>query len=117
MTINTDLRNVLATAFKGEFDGGTLTIYTAADAVLATITLPGPAFAAASGGAVAKTGTWSATASGSGVARKAIFSNAGTETAEVTIAETAAELIIDDEDIVSGGTVTVTSYTMTVPAS
>ena len=117
MTINTDLRNVLATAFKGEFDGGTLTILTSGDATLATITLPNPAFAAASSGAVAKTGTWSATASGTGAAAKAIFSNAGTETATLTVGESEAELIIDDADIVSGGTVTVTSYTMTVPAS
>jgi len=117
MTLNTALRNALANEFKALFDGGTLTIQTAASATLATITLPATAFNAASGGAVAKTGTWSATASASGVATKAIFSNGGSETAEVTVGESLAELIIDDENIVSGGTVTVSTYTLTVPAS
>jgi hypothetical protein len=117
MTLNTDFRNVLAGQFKTTFDGGTLEIRTSGgSSLLATITLPATAFNAASGGSVTKTGTWSATASGSGIARVGRFIS-GSNQVDVTIAETAAEMIIDDEDIVSGGTVTVTSYTVTMPAS
>jgi hypothetical protein len=117
MILNTNFRNVLAGAFKSTFDGGTLEIRTSGGTtLLATITLPGSAFNAASGGSVTKTGTWSATAVDSGVARVGRFIS-GSNQVDVTIAESAAEMIIDDENIVSGGTVTVTSYTVTMPAS
>jgi hypothetical protein len=114
---NTATRNELASALGALFNAGTLEIRTAADAVLATITLPNPAFGSPSTGVISKSGTWSATATGSGVARKGVFISSDTnKTMEVDVAETAADMIIDDEDIVSGGTVTVTAYTITQPA-
>jgi hypothetical protein len=118
LTQNNGTRNELATAFGALFNAGTLEIQTSADAVLATITLPNPAFGSPSTGAVAKSGTWSATASGSGAAAKAVFISSDTnKTATVTVGESEADLIIDDADVVSGGTVTVTAFTYTVPAS
>lgn len=115
---NTNTRNQLAAAFGNLFNGGTLEIRTSADVVLATINLPNPAFGSPNSGTIAKNGTWQATASASGVASKAVFisSNAENEATE-TIGESNAAIIIDNENIVSGGTVTVSTYTYTVPAS
>lgn len=118
MEYNLSTRNELAAAFGALFNSGTLEIRTAANAVLGTITLPNPAFAAPSAGAVAKSGTWSVTASASGTAAKAVFISADTnETAEVTVGTSAAELIINSVGIVAGGTIVVNTYTYTVPAS
>lgn len=118
LTQNDATRNELATAFGNLFNTGTLEIRTGADAVLATITLPGSAFGSPTAGAIAKSGTWSATASASGTAAKAVFISSDTlKTASVTVGTSGADLIIDDASIVSGGTVTVTSFTYTVPAS
>lgn len=112
MTHNTNTLNALATAFGNLFNSGTLEIRTAADAVLATISLPASAFGSPTGGAIAKNGTWSATASASGVAAKAVFIG-GSNQSTVTVAASGAEMIINNVDIVSGGTVTVTAYTYT----
>jgi hypothetical protein len=119
LTQNDALRTLLADAFAGTFDGGTLEIRTASGAaLLATIALPNPAFGSASAGVASKSGTWTATASGSGVARVARFISADTtKVANVSVAESAADMLIDDENIVTGGTVTVTAFTYTCPAS
>ena len=119
MTYNNATRNALATAFANIFNGGTLEIRTAGGtALLATINLPATAFSDPSNGQISRNGTWSVTASGSGVARVARFVGTGGATAEVTVGESGsgANLIIDNENIVSGGTVTVNTYTHTVPA-
>lgn len=118
MVYNTNTRNELAAAFGALFNAGTLEIRTAANTVLATITLPGSPFGTPSAGAIAKSGTWSATASASGTASKAVFISADTnETAEVTVGTSGTEMIINSMAIVAGGTVTVNTYTYTVPAS
>ncbi len=118
MILNTNTRNELAAAFGALFAGGTLEIRTAANAVLATIALPNPAFAAPSNGSISRTGTWSATASASGTAARAVFISADTnETAEVSVGTSAAELIINSTSIIQGGTVSVNTYTYTQPAS
>jgi hypothetical protein len=118
LTQNNGTRNELATAFGALFNSGTLEIRTSAEAVLATITLTNPAFGSPTDGAVSKSGTWNATATGSGTAAKAVFISSDTnKTATVTVGESGADLIIDDAEIVSGGTVTITGFTYTVPAS
>lgn len=116
MIYNTNTRNALATAFGALFNSGTIEIRTSANAVLATISLPASPFSAASSGAISRLGTWSATASASGVAAKAVFIG-GANQAEVSVGESAAQLIINNVNIVAGGTVTVTGFTYTVPAS
>jgi len=121
MTYNTAIRNALATAYGDLFISGTIEIRTAAGAsLLGTITLSATPFGAPATGVISKNGTWSATASGSGVARVARFISSDTlKVADVSITEGGGggEFIIDNEDIVSGGTITVTAYTYTVPAS
>jgi hypothetical protein len=112
MTHNNATLNALATAFGNLYNGGTLEIRTAANAVLATITLPATAFGSPSAGAISRNGTWSATATASGVAAKAVFIS-GTNQTEVTVGASGTELIINNVDVVSGGIVTVTAYTYT----
>jgi hypothetical protein len=114
MTHNTAALNALATAFGNLYNSGTLEIRTAANAVLATITLPATAFGSPTAGAIAKNGTWSAEASASGVAAKAVFIG-GSNQSEVTVGASGsgAEMIINNVNIVDGGTVTVTAYTYT----
>lgn len=119
---DTDLRTAMADEFAAHFPASsTLTIYTgtqpatadtaASGSVLATITLPASPWAAASAGAVSKQNTWSATASGTGTAGYARLVN-GTKAVDLAIP---GELTISDSSIVTGGTVTVTSLTYTVP--
>lgn len=118
LTQNNGTRDVLAPAFGNLFNSGTLEIRTAAEAVLATIVLPATAFTVPTAGVISKNGTWSVTASGTGTAAKAVFISSDTlKTATVSVATAAADMIIDNASIVTGGTVTVTAYTYTVPAS
>ena len=121
MTYNTAIRNALATAYGDLFASGTIEIRTATGAaLLATISLPASPFGAPASGVISKSGTWSVVATGSGIARIARFISSDTlKVADVSITEAGGggELIIDNEDILLGGTVTVTAYTYTVPAS
>lgn len=123
---NDALINAEATAFKDLFDGGTLQIRSggqpanpnsgATGTLLATINLPDPAFGAAAGGVISKTGVWQAVAVANGTAGWARFISADTtHTFDVSVAESAADLIIDDDAIVSGGVVTCTGFTFTCP--
>jgi len=127
---NTALRNEQADALGSQFDAGTLEIYTGTQpadpnsavtgSLLATITIPNPAFAAASGGAVAKSGTWTTTATGTGVAGYARFISADTlktMDAVVTNVPGGNDLLINNVDIAIGNTVTVVSLILTTPAS
>lgn len=127
---------MLDSGFRGMFAGGKLDIYTGAQpatpdlvpsgTLLASITLPSPCFAAAAAGALAKTGTWQdASANATGVAGWARFKAVGDDDteddaqvrADVDVGEGAGELQIDNEDVNTGQSVTVTAFTVTQPAS
>lgn len=128
ITKNTALRNLQAQALGDAFDGGTIQIRTgakpasansaASGSLLSTINLPDPAFAPAASGAIDKAGTsWSAIASGTGTAGYARFISSDTlKVMDCTVAESAADLIIDDDAITSGGIVTVTAMTLNIPS-
>jgi len=124
--LDTDLRNNLATEIATRFpEGSTVEIRTGTQPasantavtgdLLATITLPATPWAAAASGSIAKQGTWSATASGSGIAGYARIIG-GTNAIDVSVAETGGDWTIDNDDIVSGGTVTIVSASITVPS-
>jgi hypothetical protein len=122
LTQNTALRTALAQAWGDRFDGGTVEIRTAGSGggtLLASITLPNPAFASASAGAIAKTGTWSdSSANAGGTASHGRIINSGaTEIADFTVGTSGADMIIDNATIVEGGVVTVSTFTYTAPAS
>jgi hypothetical protein len=119
--INTAQRNRLAESGGSSFDGGTLEIRTgtqpasandaASGTLLCTITLPSPAFAAPSGGVVAKSGTWAGTAGADGTAGYARFiSSSGDRRMDGAVG---AEVTLDNTSIQTGGTVTVTAATIT----
>ena len=127
---NDDLRNEQADLLGSQFDAGTLEIYTGGQpadpnsavsgSLLATITIPNPAFGAASGGAIAKSGSWSTTATGTGTAGYARFISADTlktMDALVTNVPGGNDLLINTLDIAIGNTVTVVSLILTTPES
>lgn len=126
---NVALVNAESDAFGAFFNGGTLKIYTgsqpadpnavASGTLLCTITLPNPAFGAASAGSISKSGTWSAVAGDTGTAGYVRMASSDTlKTLDITVTESGAggDAIIDDDAIVNGNTVTVTSCTVTMPA-
>jgi hypothetical protein len=128
LRLNDAFRNDLADRLAVIFASGSIEVRTGAQpadpddaasgTLLATISLPATPFGAAASGAVAKSGTWSGVAVADGTAGWARFKNAaGTRTFDCSVAESAADLIIDDDAIVTGGQVTVTSFTYTIPAA
>jgi hypothetical protein len=121
---NTALRNKQLNDSLAVFNGGTLEIRTGAQpasannaatgTLLATINIPNPAFSAASGGVTSKNGTWSAVASATGVAGWArMKSSDGTYVRDFSVGESGADLIIDDDNVTSGTTVTVVTLNIT----
>ena len=125
---NVAFRNSLADYMNTIFASGSIEIRTGAQpalgsdaasgTLLATITLPATPFGAAASGVISKAGTWSDTCDDTGTAGWARFkSSDGLKTFDVSVAESAADLIIDDDAIVTGGNVTVTAFTYTFPAS
>ncbi len=100
---------------------GTLKIFTGAvpancaagdpAGLLVTINLPNPAWAAASAGAMVLNGTWSASASGAGIAasyRMYDSSSACQQQGNVT-----TDLVLNNTSIAIGQTVTITTSTLT----
>ena len=121
---NTTLRTNQAAVYSTQFPAGsTMEIRTgsqpasandaATGTVLATITLPANPWAAASGGSIAKQNTWSATAGATGTAGWARITG-GSNVMDVSVGTSGADAIIDNASIVNGGTVTVTSLSITI---
>lgn len=85
--------------------------------LVAELTLPSDWLTASSSGVVSKNGTWSGTASGTGiVAHFRIKDSAGTTThMQGTVTETGGggDMIADNADINSGQTVTVSAFSLT----
>jgi hypothetical protein len=124
---NNDTVNEQADFLGSLFDGGTLEIYSGGQpadpnsgpsgSLLVTIDLPTPAFIAAVGGVIAKSGTWQEVASGTGTAGWARMISVDTlKTLDFTVGESGTDAIINDDAVISGNTITVTSCTITVPA-
>lgn len=125
ITINTTLKNTLLDGIDSVFNGGTLTIHTgsapgannaASGTVLATITLPADAFAAASSGTKALSGTWQdASADATGTAEHFRLVNSGsTQVLEGTVTATGGggDMTLDNTSIAAGQQVTITSFTL-----
>lgn len=81
---------------------------------LVSITLPSDWMAAASGGTKAKSGTWSATASGTGTAAsfRIYESTATTCHIQGTVGLGSGDLSLDNTSIASGQTVTISTFTL-----
>ena len=124
-----DLNNALANALLDRYDtefpaGSILEIRTGAvqgaenaDAgtVLFSFTLPATPWSAAASGAKTKNGTWSGSATGTGIAAHYRMRNAGdTRREEGTVGQGSGDLSLDNTNIVSGQTVTINSFTKTL---
>lgn len=72
-----------------------------------------------SGGVLTKAGTWSGTAANAGTAGYFRIWNSGASTAHIQgdCGEGSGELQLDNTDIAAGQTVTVSTFTLTMPAS
>jgi hypothetical protein len=83
--------------------------------VLVSITLPSDWMAAASSGTKAKSGTWSASASGAGTAGHWRLKQGATCHAQGTVTATGGggDLQLDNTSIASGQTVTINTWTFT----
>lgn len=125
---NLDTVNEQANLLGSLFDAGTLELYTGAQpadpnsgpsgSLLATIPIPNPAFGAAVAGAITKAGTWSVTASATGIAGWARMISADTnKSLDLTVSGTPGgnNLLISDENVVNGNLVSVDSLVITVP--
>lgn len=126
---NNDLVNEQADFLGGLFDGGTMKIYSGTQpadpnsgpsgTLLVTITIPSPAFGASVAGVISKAGTWQNTAVATGTAGWARIASADTvKTMDISVSESGGggNAIISEENVVTSNTITVNSFSMTVPA-
>lgn len=131
--ISVGARNAMCDALVDLLDvggAGSLKIYTGtqpagpgtavgAQVLLGTLTLSNPAFGTASSGvATASAITSDTTADASGTATWFRAANgSGTAVIDGSVGTSAADLILDSVSIVANGTIAVTSWTITMPAS
>jgi hypothetical protein len=128
LKFGTLVRNALADALAAVWNSGTLLIYDSAPPadpqtafsgnLLVTINIPATAFGAASSGVASKAGTWSATVSASGTALGfRMIDSGGTKKMDGNIGLTASspDMVLDNNVLVSGGTATVSTFTLTQP--
>jgi hypothetical protein len=120
-TLNDTFAHALLDGVDTAFNSGTLTIRTgtapgagntATGTVLATITLPADAFAAAATRTKAKLGTWedlSADATGTAGHYRLV---GGTNVLEGSVGVGTGELQLSTLSFVAGGTVTITAFTL-----
>lgn len=106
-----------ATAVLKIFSGAVPANCAAADpaGALVSITLPSDWMSAAASGVKAKLGTWSGTASGTGTALSfRVYASDGTTCGmQGTVGQGSGDLSLDNTSIVSGQTVTVSSFSIT----
>jgi len=135
LKIDSDMATTLIQALADLFDAGTNTvkIYDNTDSIpadgddgigtnvlLVTITLPTPAFGTAASGAVAKTGTWSGTCVATGTANfYRLETGTGGNLVQGTVGLTAGTFDLEFSDISwsTDGTVTISTFTLTMPES
>lgn len=125
ITTNSTFKNTVLDGFDAAFNSGTLEIRTGAapgagnaatGTVLATITLPADAFAAAAGGTKAKAGTWqdaSADATGTAAHFRMV---GGSNIVEGTVTATGGggDMELDSVSITAAQVVTITAFTFSV---
>lgn len=127
--LNDAARNRQADSVGDDFNNASLKIYTgtqpaagaaATGTLLVTITLPADAMAVASGGVASKSGTWSGVAGATGDAGWfRIESSSGSRWYDGAVTATGGggEIELTSISITSGQTVTITSFSVTQPAS
>ncbi len=132
LQLDTDIRNDLLDGIDSVFDGGTLKIYTTAQpanadtaisgqTLLATVDVDADSFNAAASGAKTKQGTWSElSAIATGTAawfRLANGADSRRIDGDITITSGGGVLELDSLSITSGQVVTITTFTLNMPAT
>lgn len=123
MILETAMRNALANAFddavNADASPGYAQLETSGDAEVATFTFSDPAFGAAATGVItlADTPIQDTSATGGTVAQMSIYDGAATKLAEAVAATSGEEVTVSSTTIGALETVTLTSLTVTVPAS
>jgi hypothetical protein len=123
MVLETATRNALADAFDAHVNtgGGTanLKLETSGDVEVATFNFQNPAFGAAANGVITLQGTpiEDADAAGGTVAQGSIYDRGGAKVSESVAATSGQEITVSSTTIGVGETVTLTSLTVTQPAS
>lgn len=124
ITLTTASRNAMADALVDLVDGGTtdatgdLVIMTSGDVEVATLALSNPAFGAASSGVATASAISDDTSATGGTAALHKFQNRdNTEIWRGTVGTSGADLNLSSVSIGAGDTVSVSSYTVTQPAS
>ena len=118
ITFNTGLRSLLATQFAVAFNaanGSTLKMYDGSSNLLVTINLPATAFTI-SNGVATKAGTWSAVVAQSGTATSFIMGYTTAWTITGYVGTAGCDINLDNNILVAGGTVTISTFTITQPA-
>ena len=117
MEIVTTIRNSIVDVFDS-CNGGSLKFLTSADAVIATCTLSATAFGAPSAGVITAAAIASDTSTAAGTVAKAkLYTSGGTEQASLTVGTSGTEIILSSLVFASGDTLSVSSLTITMPAS
>lgn len=129
VTINTSLQNRQADSWGGDLDSGFIDIYTGAQpaanaapsgTLLVSCALAADAFAAAVAGVAAKNGSITGTAGNTGTAGYAQMRNAGNTRwmyGSVTATGGGGDVELDTTSINTNDVVTITTCTITQPAS
>lgn len=112
------IETTIGTAAKLKLFTGTVPANCAAAdpaGTLCTLTLPSDWAAAASSGSKALAGSWTGTASGTGTAASfRIYASDGTTCGmQGTVGQGSGDLSLDNSAIVSGQTITISTYTLT----
>jgi hypothetical protein len=112
-SLNTAARNTAAGLLAGTYASGTLVIYAGAT-VLVTHTIAG--FGAAASGVVTANAIANATVAASGTATSAKMIAGGNEVT-LSVGTSGTEVVMSTTALVAGGTSTITSLTLAMPAS
>lgn len=123
MILETATRNYLANAIDDLVNTGAgtsnLKLETSGDVEVATINFQNPAFGAAATGVITLAGVplQDASATGGTVAQGSIYNRNGDKVSESPAGTSGTEIIMSSLTVVAGEVVTLTSLTITVPAS
>lgn len=119
MQLDTTARNALANAFGGLFaSGSTLQFRTSGGAGVATIGLASTPFGAAATGVITAGATTPDTNAAGGTVANAVLRDATTAIrATLTVGTSGAEILLSTLSIPAGATVSLSSLTITAPAS